>query len=134
MMENIDIWVAEDLLEMVGQETRRGGGEHMRFRFARDMREQRLVPHHGKGPGLLINGARRLDGRIDERPQQVLIDRLRGEFAHRAPRKDRLFEIHGATLHVELQASRKFQNRSSRLPIIDSNQGRVALVYGQSLF
>ena len=66
----------------------------MRFGFTRYSSEYGLVSHHAERPRLLIDRARRLNGRVDKLAQRLFIDRLGGEFTHRAPRVDSFLEVH----------------------------------------
>jgi hypothetical protein len=93
VIENMEIRIGQQRVEMWRQRRRRGC-QHMRLRRIRYAGKQRLVTHHAERPRLLVDGAGRLNGRVDQRPQRLFIDRLGGEFAHRAPRIDCFPEVH----------------------------------------
>lgn len=94
MIKDVEGGLLEQSAQLRRCEARERLAQHVRLRLARNAGEQYPILHDGEQPRLLVDGARRLDGRLDQLGQHRLRNRIIGVFAHRAAGVEGLLEFH----------------------------------------
>src|SRR4029079_7456449 len=117
-VEDVELRVVQYVAEGVRGRAERCP-QQMRLGMVRNARKQRLVPDHEETPWLLIDGARRLNRRVDQLVQHRFADRLVSEFAHGTPPVNGLQQLHGApgSLGRDLSQARSWDGPAETIPL-----------------